>query len=152
MASEVGQGKLWMDGSGKVSVQFGLDAGAGGRIITKMAVLPEDTDPERIRHFLQLLCASQGKEVPDLDEVCRRAIAAAEAARNDPGQLQELQEAQRRAAQGAKKSRKALDQRNLEMKQRAFKESVQDLIDRDMTQKQLFQLIREAIVEGVHKS
>jgi hypothetical protein len=152
MASQIGQGKLWMDGSDKVSVPISLDLG-GTAIRYRMVVLPEDAGPERILNWLQLLCRSQGNEVPDLNEAFgEKVIEAARAARADPNQLQDLAAALKKTAAGIKKSRKALDRRNLEMKQKAFKESVQDLVDRGMTQKQLFQLIRDAIIEGIHKS
>jgi hypothetical protein len=37
------------------------------------------------------------------------------------------------------------------LKEEAFKKAAADLMDRGLTRGQLFQLIREAIVEGVHE-
>lgn len=142
--NSVEKGHLWMDGSDRVSVPVRVET-KNGTVHFKMTILPDD-QADKIRQWMSLVT----KETAEVDDgFCDAVLQAACAARQDPSQQELLREAVQKAQDGAKRSRKALDRRNLEMKQKAFKESIQDLVDRGMTQKQLFQLIRDAIIEGV---
>jgi hypothetical protein len=156
MKFEVGLGKLWMDGSGKVSVPVSVPVlfkSAAGSKYVECKVL-DSGDVDKTKEHLRAWALSFGVCLSEQDaaQLSGQVAARANEARADSGQQKAVAKALRQAAAGAKSSRRALDKRNLELKCRAFKEQVQDLVNRGMTQKQLQQLVREAICEGVHQS
>ena len=128
----IGKGKLWLDGSDKVTVP--LVSEADGRRYTAV-VMNKDVMSNAGPMDLEMRAA---------------VVAEAERVRKDPAQLKRLGAARKRMEKGKAKSRAALKKRILSAKEVAFKASVQDLIQRGTTKQQLFELIREAIVEGVH--
>lgn len=145
---KVGEGKLWLDGSGRVSVPILINRGPDqedGHV--KMIVSPGEDMSLVWTRFK----STRGIGLADgLDEkFAMKILVAAEEARKDRQQLAELARAQKRTVKGKAKAMTALQKRILEQKKKIFKETVQDLTRRGTTKAQLFQLIREAIVEGV---
>lgn len=141
------KGHLWMDGSGKVSVPVRVET-KNGTVHFKMTVLPDD-QTDKIRQWISLVT----KETAEIDDgFCDAVLKTAESARQDPGQQRMLREAIQKAQDGAKRSRKALDQRILGKKQEVFKAAVRDLMDRGVSRKELAQLLKDAVIEGVYKS
>lgn len=139
----VAEGKLWLDGSGRVSVLVTVSL-RRVKVIVSMADKREDIWKMLVRMFPPFI-ANELEE-----KFALRILSSAERARQDPEQLAELARAKKRIVSGRAKSRAALDKRILGKKEIAFKAAVQDLIRRGKTQRQLYGLIREAFVEGVH--
>jgi hypothetical protein len=140
----VGKGKLWMNGTNKVSVPFTANT-ENGPVKFKIIVSPGD-DANEIRQ--QVLTMT--KEVVEVDnDLCALVLEAAQVARQDPKQQKLLQEAIERTKRGAEKSREALSQRILMKKKEALKRFMIDLMGQGVTLNQLQQLARDAIVECV---
>jgi len=146
--NSIGKGHLWLDGSGRVSVPVQIGLKDGGTVQYKMVVLPDD-QADKIRQWISLV-TKEGAEADDA--FVSGILEAAEKVRQDPAQLKLLGQAQAKAAAGAKRSRKALDSRILAKKKEAFKDAIRDLMDRGTTRKELAQLVKDAIVEGIYKS
>jgi hypothetical protein len=135
-------GKLWLDGSSRVSVTIVLEP----ECTVKLLLYPEDK-AEDVLGKLQHAAPSH----VDSNKLVLTILSTAEKARQDPQQLRELEAAVKRIQSGAEKSRSALLRRVRTKKEEAFKKAAADLMDRGLTKNQLFQLIRESIVEGVHE-
>jgi len=151
-------GKLWLDGSSRVSVTIVSEP----ECTVKLLIFPEDK-AEDVLDKLRRATPSHAKfkraytewnaSLPKLpnDKLVLTILSTAEKARQDPQQLRELEAAVKRIQSGAEKSRSALLRRVRTKKEEAFKKAAADLMDRGLTKNQLFQLIRESIVEGVHE-
>ena len=153
VAYKIGKGKLWMDGSDRVTVPIELQT-LVGPVPIKMLMVPSDKR-EDVWTKLTALCKSTVPDVAlalqELDgKFALSVLSSAEKARQDPTQLRKLSVSKQKADKGVAKSRAALGKRILSKKEIAFKASVQDLLDRGVTKAQLYQLVRDAIVEGVH--
>lgn len=151
---KVSRGKLWMDGSGRVSVPVAFDTDKGPRS-AKLLVCPEDKVPEVCDKFAVMARSPEWlkgwwqESLKLSEELAHEVLQVADEARKCPRQLKELALAQKRTVKGAEKSRVALQKRILNKKEIAFKKTVQDMLQRGSTKNELFQLVREAIVEGV---
>jgi hypothetical protein len=140
-------GKLWLDGSGRVSVTLTQDSKPR---VAKVLVCLEDKNEnicDKLSHALDIAA----NDSTMLSQLADQVLATAQEVRQNSDNLLELEQAMRRAAIGAEKSRVALMRRVRALKEEAFKKAAADLMDRGLTRGQLFQLIREAIVEGVHE-
>lgn len=147
MSYKVEKGKLWLDGSNRVSVSVAADTPAGIKKV-KLLVYPEDKVEDV---WMKAKAAGLDTGSIDDDKFAWRILNSAKHAREDPEQLRELEKAVKRIQKGAAKSRNALLKRVRTKKEQAFKKAAQDLMDRGLSKNQLFQLIREAVVEGVHE-
>lgn len=148
MSYKIEKGKLWLDGSSRVSVTIVLDTQSGARK-SKLLLCPEDAASDV---WDKLRTAFPTAAIDSLDEeFARRVLKSAGDAREDPEQLRELEEAVKRIRSGAAKSRDALLKRVRSKKETAFKKAARDLMDRGLAKSQLFQLIREAVIEEVHE-
>jgi len=150
---KIGKAKLWKDGSGRVSIPVTLQTQSGRQQI-RMLLNSADSKREDVWGKLRALCGSPDVQIPDgLDEkFALRVLAVADAARNNPEQMRKVAKAKKKAVKGVAKSRAALKRLILTKKEAAFKKAAQDLVARGATKRQLFQIIRDAIVEGIHSS
>jgi hypothetical protein len=115
---KIGKGKLWMDGSGRVSVPI-IEPRKATAIVSPNGDVFGLVRMQRDRCDLsQHRC--------DLSQL----MVEAERCRNDPKQLKKLAEAKKKAAIGKASSRAKLMVRILFKKQATFREAVQDLLRR----------------------
>ena len=141
---EIGKARLWMDGTGRVSVPITLFVKDQTHRI-KLIMSPSDVAGNvwaKLDHADRIIIHDE--------KFTLRVLNLAEKTRRDPVQLQKLTESRKRAVRGAGKSLAALKERILLKKEVMFKASIQDLMNRGLSRRRIAQLVRDAIVEGVH--
>lgn len=127
---KLGRGRLWLDGSGKVSIPSTID---------------------NVKHTIIVSNDTATIETGALDpRFLAEVLIEANKTRCDPKQMLRLQQARVRIAEGAVKSAASTRMRHTAGKERKFKKFVIELMNRGVTPDKLHSLVSEAIIEAVH--
>ncbi len=169
---KVGKGRLWLDGSGNVTIplqfseddlkRFSFDVSStrkynlvvepsdNSHIVLEKVILSFYGDWKTASSFVGGVFCSRSSPCLDFF-IENRAVFVAEVnrVRNDPTWAEKLTAAKKRIENGKKSSLSALNGRILTKKEIIFKREVQKLIDRGTSKERLIELINEAFVEGV---